>query len=170
MPNLILPIYILDNDNTTINESGPTASMLWQRSDTGEIKRRYNGQVQTIIDATGSPPASRVQSSTLTRATTNGSATQQVTNVGFQARYLFIECVNDADAGTFSDGWSDTTINTCSKFVAGVPTKDLTKAINVQLNGNGWTATVLGNPQGFDIIWAKVGEGLNVTLKYLAIK
>ena len=113
------------------------------------------------------------KSGTLSRTTNDGSSVQNVTGLGFRASMVYILASNDQDQATFSDGWGDGLTNVCTRSVLSVPVADLSNALNVQVvigGVGGWTATILGNPDGFDVSWTKVGAGLNVTAKYLAIK
>lgn len=172
----VLKIYELDNDDSTIVEDGePTTDMIWMRSDKHSMSARLNGTVYQIFDNLGRPAQSPLRATgTLTRATTDGTSVQSVTGLGFQAGIVYLYASDDADATTFSDGWSDGTIQVCTQYSVSVPTSDLANALNVQLviigSPAGWTATVASNADGFDLSWVKVNAGLNVTVKYLAIK
>lgn len=121
--------------------------------------QKFKGNISTVL-----------KSGTVTRLASDNIAVQNVANLGFSARIVYLLAVSDDDAKTFSNGWGDGIANVCTRAVVGVMDADVTKAANVQAIGNGWTARVLGNPQGFDLDWTKVGQGLNVTVSYLAIK
>jgi hypothetical protein len=121
-------------------------------------------KVLSVVKATG----------TLTRATSDITEVQSVTGLDFQASIVYLFASDDADATTFSDGWSDGTIQVCALHVATAPSSSMAAALSVQ-NGmigspDGWTATVAANTDGFDLSWTKVGSGLNTTVKYIAIK
>jgi hypothetical protein len=172
------PIYVSNTDS--FNGSGDTVpedGVLWYRIDTGELKAMQNGIARTLFSPSGqpaNPPPTVIKSGTLSRATTDSSSVQNVTDVGFQARMVYVIASSDQDSTTFSDGWGDGLTQSCSRSSVGIPSADLANALNVQMvvvgAAAGWTARMLGNPQGFDVDWTKVGAGLNVTVRYLAIK
>lgn len=95
-----------------------------------------------------------------------GQAGLQQISTGFQPVVVEIAAVADDDAKVNSVGKSTGFV----QYTMANGSLDLTKTISVISAGNGWTGTVMMEPNGFSIDWTKVGQGLAVTLKYVATR
>ena len=149
---------------------------IWYRADLHEIHAFLNGHIRTLFDSDGrpaNPPPTVRGSGTITIATSDSTSVQHV-SLGYPASIVYVFASNDQDQTTFSDGWGDGITSVCTRSSIGLPSADMANTLNVQAvvvgAPAGWSATVLGNPDGFDVSWTKIGAGLNVTAKYLAIK
>lgn len=165
----IVKIYELNDDDTFIKQKGESSTaMYWFRRDTGDLKARINGVVRTLFNASGqpgSPSPTVAQSSTFTRSSGQSSGNQAVLGLGFRPRIVHVIATEDGVPTAFSNGWSTGTTHSSSGVSA-----DLANCVNVKRVADGWTATILMEDDGFTAVWTKVGQGLNVTVSYLAIK
>ena len=152
-----------------VGEGGRQNGELWYRADLNEIRAFLSGQIRTLFNSTGqpgTPPPTVVQSGTLTRSTSDNTAVQNVTGLNFRPSMVYLIASDDAVAGNFSNGWTTGIVHSCTTALAA----DLTKCVSVKGIADGWTAVVGMSDDGFTAVWTKVGQGLNVTVSYLAIK
>lgn len=118
-------------------------------------------------------------SGTITRATTDVTGSQVITGVGGKFSSLMMKGADNNTASNAGDGWSDGSIQSCSyssaitilALLASQNGMDLTKILVIQdINGNGWSISLTSkDADGFTIQWTKMGAGLNITVKYMAI-
>lgn len=96
----------------------------------------------------------------------NGPTGLQTIQANFQPVVVEIAGVADDDAKVNSVGKSTGS----TQYVVTPSGMNQTRTVELLSNGNGWTATVMMEPNGFSLDWTKVGQGLAVTLKYIATK
>ena len=160
-------LHTINTDSfNDVGEGGRKNGEIWYRSDTHEIKSFQNGALHTLFDKTGTPPSSVKFSGSLTRANDAGSATQQITGLGFRPAMIHFIGNDDQAPANRSSGWSDGTVNASINGLA----SNIVKCITITDGANGHNASVTMDPDGFTVDWAKVGAGLNITIKYIAIK
>lgn len=162
-------LHISNTDQfADVGEGGRRNGEIWYRADLHEIRAFLSGQIKTLFNSSGqpaNPPPTVASSGTFARTTGENGGAQVISGLGFRPRIVYLIGSNDSVATMFSNGWSTGTDHVCSGLSA-----DLSNCVNVQGIADGWTATVGMDNDGFTAIWTKVGQGLNVTVKYLAIK
>lgn len=149
----------------------------WVRTDTHELKVFLGGKAITIANSDGvlsTPITKAVDQITRTAAASTGEV-QQIIGLGFRPSMVVITGSNDANSAIYSDGWTDGSTQTCKRATMALTPSaaaDLVNTVNIQggLINAGWTGIVATTSDGFSITWTKIGAGLAITLKYLAIK
>lgn len=123
----------------------------------------------------------RVVSLTITRAAASGTAAEVIdasnyaAAAGFKPTSVEFLGSDNGAAAVYSDGWTDSLVNTCHAHSTASDTADSANAINIVNSvGDGYTATVdlLGKAngstqEGFRIQWVVAGAGRAITVKAL---
>lgn len=149
-----MSIYTADGWETATSADFSNQSVFF--SNRGSVAAPYIGGAQKTTKASG----------TFTRAAVDGSGTSAVTGLGFRPSIIHIVAADDAFLGNTSIGWTDGVTSVSTSNLSA----NLAKCIDIASVGNGYTAAVAMDSDGFTINWTKAGQGLNITAKYLAIK
>jgi len=148
---------------------------------TGNVISGATAASYNILGANSKIQDPGVVTITITRTAAAGSGSQVIDSVSFptvaQFKPTSVEFIgsDDANQSVYSDGWSDSSINSCHQHNTLTDAADLTKAINIQnMTPDGYTANVslLGKAggsaqEGFTLDWTVVGAGRAVTVKAL---
>lgn len=122
------------------------------------------------------PKKNESLSGSTTRSTSDGNGTQEITTNFLPTRVVF-SAVADNDSGVWSKGEDDGDAANCIKgnitliTLVSVVNNSNTNSIHVEnVSGNGYTGKITELTEtGFTITWVKVGNGLNLTLNYIAV-
>lgn len=124
-------------------------------------------------------------SGTITRAAATASGSQSITGLGGKPIMVIFHAMADSNAAINSKGWDDGAVATCMfcNVVTGLinllggtsnfanVAESQTKSIDVEsTTPNGHNANISSlDGDGFTLNWTKIGSGLDVTIKYIAI-
>ncbi len=124
-------------------------------------------------------------SGTITRAAATASGTESITGLGGKPIMVIFHAMADTNSAINSKGWDDANVATCMfcNVVTGLinllggtanftsATQSQTKSIEVEnTTPNGHNANISSlDSDGFTLNWTKLGSGLAITVKYIAV-
>lgn len=127
----------------------------------------------------------RKYSGTITRAAATVTGTQSITGIGGKPIMIIFNAVSDGDSSTFSKGLDDGNLSTSISgwalsvllnLLGGIAnvtvcSQSQTASVNVKTSANNGHSSNLTSmdSDGFTMNWTKIGSGLDITVKYIAI-
>jgi hypothetical protein len=127
----------------------------------------------------------QVSAGTLHRSSEDGSGAEEVP-LGFRPSIVLLSAMDDIDPTSSSDGWDNGTAAACSSAfsssflltllgalgAASLSTKSHEFSVWIQdASQDGHRARISAvSEEGFALDWTRLGQGRNVTVKYLAVR